>query len=407
MSRQHTTPFLLGVEPTDSIALTALSLAPNDDNRIDEAYIRDLIFAHPTVLPIGEIDREFIGAVPICTELATPAGYLDVLLLTPTGLPIIVECKLWRNPEARREVVGQILDYAKELSRFSASDLRSAASSRLKRGGNVLLDLVRTADPLVDEADFNDALTRNLRRGRFLLLIVGDGIREGTEAIAEYLQLHSGLHFTLGLVELPVFQSADGRRLVTPRVLLHTKVIEHTVVSVPEGFSVESRSGAQVDDSMEADSTALDRLAFWTDFLTGLDLNDPEQPRPKPNTQGNLSFMMPVKGGSCWLTVYRNSGRNMTGIFLSYSRSSPGEKAVLRVLEDIDDFKQDVHTPVEITVAKDGRSLLTARAQFGSFTIPDERSAAIAWLQARTNEFVTVLRPRIRAAVADAADGSS
>ena len=63
-----------------------------------------------------------------------------------------------------------------------------------------MLDLVREAGHTVDEIGFNDALTFNLRRGRFLLLIVGDGIRGGVEAIAEYLQAHAGLHFTLGLV---------------------------------------------------------------------------------------------------------------------------------------------------------------------------------------------------------------
>jgi len=100
---------------------------------------------------------------------------------------VLVECKLWRNPEGRREVVGQILDYAKELSRWSSSDLHREVNRRLKRDGNPLLEMVRAVEPKVDEIQFNDALTANLRRGRFLLLIVGDGIREGVEAIAEYL----------------------------------------------------------------------------------------------------------------------------------------------------------------------------------------------------------------------------
>ena len=65
----------------------------------------------------------------------------------------------------------------------------------LKRDGNPLLDMVRAVDREIDEQQFNDALTANLRRGRFLLLIVGDGIREGVEAIAEYLHAHAGLHF--------------------------------------------------------------------------------------------------------------------------------------------------------------------------------------------------------------------
>jgi hypothetical protein len=72
-------------------------------------------------LPIAEIDRMFLGPVLICSELSTQAGAIDNFMVTPSGLPVLVECKLWRNPEARREVVGQILDYAKELSRWSAT----------------------------------------------------------------------------------------------------------------------------------------------------------------------------------------------------------------------------------------------------------------------------------------------
>src|SRR6516165_2652382 len=124
----------------------------------------------------------------------------------------------------------------KELSRWSSSDVRREVSHRLKRDGNPLLDMVRAVDPEVDERQFNDALTANLRRGRFLLLIVGDGIREGVEAIAEYLQLHAGLHFSLGLVELPIYLMPNGDRLVAPRVLARTALLTRNVVAVPNGF---------------------------------------------------------------------------------------------------------------------------------------------------------------------------
>jgi hypothetical protein len=91
------------------------------NDSVKEAEIQALVQAYPACLPIAEIDPTFSGPVPICTELSTPAGQIDNLLVTPSGLPVLVECKLWRNPEARREVVGQILDYAKELSRWSSS----------------------------------------------------------------------------------------------------------------------------------------------------------------------------------------------------------------------------------------------------------------------------------------------
>src|SRR5215472_15687572 len=106
------------------------------------------------------------------------AGAIDNFMVTPSGLPVLVECKLWRNPEARREVVGQILDYAKVLSRWSSSDLQREVSRRLKRNGNPLLELVRTVDPKAEAIQFKEARTANHRGERILLMIVGDGTRE-------------------------------------------------------------------------------------------------------------------------------------------------------------------------------------------------------------------------------------
>ena len=220
MERQHSVPILLSSSSGGAEPLEHLS---ERGGGVSEAFIRDLVHQHPVCLAITEIDAMFSGTVSICTELNTPAGPIDVFMVTPSGLPVLVECKLWRNPEARREVVSQILDYGKELSRWSSADLQREVSNRLKREGNPLLDMVRAVDPAVDEQRFHDALTANLRRGRFLLLIVGDGIREGVEAIAEYLRVHAGLHFSLGLVELPIYitpMATDWLRRACLRELL-------------------------------------------------------------------------------------------------------------------------------------------------------------------------------------------
>ena len=93
---------------------------------MSETYIQALVHKHPACLPIAEIDAMFSGPVPICTELNTPAGAIDNFMVTPSGLPVRVECKLWRNPEARREVVSQILTTPKS----SAAGLRPICSAR-------------------------------------------------------------------------------------------------------------------------------------------------------------------------------------------------------------------------------------------------------------------------------------
>jgi hypothetical protein len=122
LERQHSVPLLLTAGAGSAVPLTPLAQQASP-NTISEAEFQALIQAHPECLPIAEIDTMFSTPVPICTELSTPAGPIDNFMVTPSGLPVLVECKLWRNPEARREVVGQILDYAKELSRWSSSDL--------------------------------------------------------------------------------------------------------------------------------------------------------------------------------------------------------------------------------------------------------------------------------------------
>jgi hypothetical protein len=307
--RQHCTPLLLTSNVDGAVPLTRLSLQSNN-GALSEADVQALLYKHPRCLPIAEVDPMFSGPVPICTELNTLAAPIDIFIVTPSGLPVLVECKLWRNPEGRREVVGQILDYAKELSRWSSSDLQREVRRRLKRNGDPLLEMVRAADPEVDERQFNDTLTANLRRGRFLLLIVGDGIREGVEAIAEYLQTHAGLRFSLGLVELPIYLLPNGERLVAPRVLARTTIVTRNVEALPNGYAIEEVANPATASEVSQDGSASAAAQrFWTEFLSHLKLDDPEQQVPKPARQGYLGFMLPAQSGSSWLTVYRNLNR--------------------------------------------------------------------------------------------------
>jgi hypothetical protein len=369
---------------------------------VSEADIQALVHEHPTVLPITEIDPMFVGPVPICRELVTPAGNIDNFMVTPSGLPVIVECKLWRNPEGRREVVGQILDYAKELSRWSSSDLQREVRRRRGGEGNPLLELVRAADPTVDETAFNDALTVNLRRGRMLLLIVGDGIREGVEALAEYLQAHAGLHFSLGLVEMPIYAMPDGGRLVAPRVLARTAVITRTVVAMPQGFALEEERSVTADTEVDPEAAALgdERQQFWAEFLKQLKLDDVDQPKPKAPRMGYVNFSLPAPSGSSWLTVYRDMQKHEVGVFLSSHRNTVGERAMVAISDEWSVVKDELGGTARL-VEKDGRPRIIDSLVVGPMSQPEARAKAYTWLKERVNTFVNVLRPRVRSAVAD------
>lgn len=402
MSRQHTTPILVPLagkpQPLKSVSLRG------GEGALLESEIQALVHAYPSLLPIQEIDPLYAGPVAVCREMETPVGYIDNFLVTPSGLPVLVECKLWRNAEARREVVGQILDYAKELTLFSASDIRREASKRASGDPDALLKLVRAADPSVDEMAFEEALTANLRRGRFLLLIVGEGIHERVERIAEFLQAHAGLHFTFGLVELPFYEMPDGGRLVVPRVLAKTELITRTVVAVPNGHMLEEQSLSMGPAEVDPETVALgdDRQQFWREFLSELLLDDPDQPIPRPPRQGYVTFSLPAPSGTSWLTVYRDMRNGEVGLFLSSQRNTAGERAMLAITDDWAMVGPQLGNEARLET-KDGRPRIIDTRRAGRLDVPDEREAAFQWLRERTNAFINVLRPRIRSAVAEQA----
>jgi hypothetical protein len=240
-AKQFTTPHVIRgtlqdgeVTPLEKVVFSAKERSDGSP-LYDEDWIQNLIFKYPNLLPVQDLEPAFFPLYPVCRELRTPAGPLDNLFVSENGGLVLVECKLWRNPESRREVIGQALDYAKEFSRWSYEDLVDAVRDTTKFQGDGIQEAVRQGNEDLDEAAFIDAVTKNLRRGRFLVLIVGDGIREGVEEITKFLQRHVGLDFTFGLVELSVFKvTGKDEYFVQPRILANSCTIERAVIRVDE-----------------------------------------------------------------------------------------------------------------------------------------------------------------------------
>lgn len=227
MKRQHVRPYLVIHE--------AMHRLEYIDSAFDESWLQDFIFTHPEVVPVAEIEPVFGGLIPVCRELWTAAGPVDALFINEHGLLTLVECKLWRNPQARREVVGQILDYAKEISRWGYQDLDDAVRRSPNQSGRSLYDLVTEHCDDVDEVVFVDSVSRNIKRGRFLLLVVGDGIREDVEHISDFLQRYAHLNFAFGLVELAFYKlpvQLGAGYLIQPRVVANTVEIVRAVVRI-------------------------------------------------------------------------------------------------------------------------------------------------------------------------------
>jgi len=258
--RQHGTPVLLTAG-----GLVRATQMPLGDGDYTESWLQNLLVEHPDMLPVDEIASGFSPLVPAGTEIGCVSGSIDNLFISPSGGITVVETKLWRNPEARREVVAQIVDYAQALSTWTYEDLSGAVRAAVAHDATdwSLYEHVQQSVSVQGQARptedaFVDQVARCLDEGRFLLLIVGDGIRRDAEAMVRFLQRAPQLHFTLALIEVAVYELPNGDRLLVPRTTARTEAISRAVVQV------ETRQGTpegKVEVYVNVETPALDEVA--------------------------------------------------------------------------------------------------------------------------------------------------
>lgn len=381
-----------------------------------EHALRDLIHDHPETLPVHALDPSFGRVFTVARELNVPGvGYVDVVLADERGRLVVVECKLWRNPQARREVVGQILDYARELARFGYEDLQRQITIATRRPGNALYAMACEAGSDLDEARSVDRGARDLAAGRFLLLVVGDEITEGTRRIGEYLRDQPGLAFGFGLIEIAEYRYTDGagteRIIVQPRVLAQTAVIERHVIRNEAAVTITSLSEeAASPDSGEGRGRKLDPQvlkawrAFAHRFIAEARFDDPSQPTPRI---GGLGWMrLPLPRGH-WITLWRASAREEIGVYLNLAGAeSQAAFAELRADQAlIDEEFADAGLPAPVWERGDKGANVALR-----WPAPQPWNAAaeerqLAELKVAANQMVNSFRPRLERI--DAAGGAA
>lgn len=413
--------FFLVERPGEPVRRAA-KLPFGDTRGRNEAWLRDLLFAHPEVLPVGDVDPSFGPLLPLCRELRTEAGPLDLAFVNPAGRLTLVECKLWRNPEARRKVVAQVLDYARAIARWSYSDLQRQVSAATGRRGNVPFEIAQGAVSHLIENHFVDAVTQTMRSGRFLLLIAGDGIREDVGALAELINRNAALGFSFGLVEVALYdlggagESEETGLAIQPRVVAKTQTIERGVVLLRGGDRNEYLG--PIDDTDDASAVvqpstmtrpspatgteesstqggeSLRQAAYrrWWQPVLDMVFDDPDQGPPKLRYPNNVRVELPWPGA--WITGY--SSTETFGVFLS-GRKEPLGEAWERIAPDLCDVLAELP---EATVApgfrETGEAPLSTKLQCGTF--PDDDTVR-DWLKQTLNAYVNALRPRLRRAM--------
>ena len=233
-NRQQGTPYF--ISETNSFQLERI---PLNEKHFQENWLQKIIHRNPQILPIDDIESGFAPLISLGREISTSVGYIDNLYISPNGYLTIVETKLWRNPEAKREVVGQIIDYAKELTNWNFTKLNDGVknSSQLYNNNSKgIIELIKDFENIEEHEEYKiiDNIERNLKRGRFLLLIVGDGIRESVEEMVDFLSNTPQIQFTLGLVELQFYKNpnVEGELIAIPNLITRTTEITRAIVKI-------------------------------------------------------------------------------------------------------------------------------------------------------------------------------
>jgi len=369
-----------------------------------EKWLQEALFANPQCLPTKEIDPQIGTLIPICMEIETGAGPADILYVTETGHLVLVETKLWRNPEARRVVVAQILDYAKQLTSWSFSDLARETAVATKQGSDYLLNCVRKANPNVDEADFIDGVTNSLKSGDFLLLIVGDGIRTGTESLVNFIEQYGNLRFGFGLIEVAAFKLPNNEVLLQPRILAKTEILERTVL-------VGSVGAVSLEEIAKAEDVEIDDKAgaqrqwfqdFWSGYRSILRLDDLEQPIPAALPKStNIYFSMPLKkADESWVSAYIAQSSLVGGVYLTFSKAC--EKAqdyYDRLLADREAIEKAVGIP--LSWENNGQKIFISvpHVTYSDLNNLSERKKVQAYLADMSNRMVNAFRHRLESYV--------
>jgi hypothetical protein len=149
---------------------TSLWMTPESFSYNNEKQLQEIVAASPHWVP-GVLEGS-----PAVREFHTLAGPVDVMIVTLDGSLTAVECKLEANPEKRRTVIGQLIDYTSAVRQEGPERFFEQWESR---GGP---DLASTLD-----SEALQELRDRITTGRIGLCWVADRIDADLRRLIEYL----------------------------------------------------------------------------------------------------------------------------------------------------------------------------------------------------------------------------
>ena len=208
---------------TVDAAGTLTAMRPSEPR--SEDYMQALVAAHPELIADQDGALLLIRREQPIGDREEGSGRwsLDHLFVTRSGIPVLVELKRAVDTRLRREVVGQMLDYAANGTAYWQGG-RLAASFALSMeqlGRNADAELIDFLGAGTDPQQFWDQVDANFAAGRIKMVFVADTIPRELARIVEFL--NEQMKADVRAVELSWFQSDSGVTALTPRIFGETE----------------------------------------------------------------------------------------------------------------------------------------------------------------------------------------
>ena len=195
-----------------------------------ETHLQELLMNNPDLMDGALIDednpRRWLlvkrEASVLINDETGNYGSLDHLFLDQDGIPTLVEVKRSSDTRIRREVVGQMMDYAVNArNTWQNGRIRQFFESTCEENAEDADDILGAfLEDTKDIEEFWQDVETNLRAGKIRLLFVADKIPKELKAIIEFLNEQFASIEVLGF-EIPQFKGGDTITLV-PKLIGQT-----------------------------------------------------------------------------------------------------------------------------------------------------------------------------------------
>ena len=317
-----------------------------------EEELQRFLMKHPDLMPLEEIDLGTPPLLPIGWEVGVVSGAEDILYVDQNGLLTVVETKLGRNSEARREVVGQILEYAAQMSAWTGADVERQAERffashigpeeywdrTLEKVLETFLQATGDAPAQFSYEDFLQRVQSNIERGHFRLVIAIDEPPKPLLKTVEFVNRFSG-RFEMYLVQLKRFRDvAREQNIFVPALFgkAATTRLSPTGSRWDESKFLEHLATGSDPQTVEYVTDMYHRFAEWVDegvWGTG-------------TTMGSFNLVLYTSYGRINLAGITSRGDLYVNFGNLYQRNVPNE--LIRSLADELNHVRGIALPADL-----------------------------------------------------------